>query len=71
VYGSPSEQLRDELWEELSDFNQHNDRLWLLAGDFNDTKSLDERPHCGEGLARICSKFSNWIENNGMFDLGY
>ncbi|KAJ8434321.1 LOW QUALITY PROTEIN: hypothetical protein Cgig2_024064 [Carnegiea gigantea] len=71
VYGSPNEQLRDELWEKLSDFNQHNDRPWLLAGDFNDTKLLEEGLRCDEGLARRCFKFIRWIENNGLFDLGF
>ena len=45
--------------------------LWLLAGDFNETSSLDERNHGGPDMQRRCNRFTYWIENNGLLDLGY
>ena len=71
VYGSQIESFRDGLWDELSTFILNNTRPWLLASDFNDTKSLEERMHCGQGLARRCTKFNHWIKNNGLIDLGF
>ena len=52
IYGSPCEQLGDELWDKLSEFNHYKDHPWLLARDFNNTKSLKGRHNCGESLAR-------------------
>jgi len=43
----------------------------LLAGDFNETKSLEERDHDGDDMLRRCLKFNNFIENNGLIDLGF
>jgi len=43
---------------------------WLLPGDFNETRSLDERDHGGGDMARRCSRFNNWVEINGLVDLG-
>ncbi|KAJ8446976.1 hypothetical protein Cgig2_006604 [Carnegiea gigantea] len=44
---------------------------WLLAGDFNETRSLEEHEHRGNDMIRRCTSFANWIENNGLIDLGY
>ncbi|KAJ8424220.1 hypothetical protein Cgig2_011631 [Carnegiea gigantea] len=43
---------------------------WLLAGDYNETRTLDERDHSGLDMARHCSKFNNGIENNALIDTG-
>ncbi|KAJ8444644.1 hypothetical protein Cgig2_023707 [Carnegiea gigantea] len=69
VYGSPQEVTRNELWHKLSDFAQANNRPWMLAGDFNDTRDMEERMNCGDDLARRCLNFNHWIENNGFIDL--
>ena len=44
---------------------------WLLAGDFNETRSLNERDHGGPDMARGCPKCNNWIENNALINLGF
>ena len=43
---------------------------WLLARDFIDTISLEERNHGGIEILRHYEKFNHWIENNGFIDLG-
>jgi len=47
IHGSPHTQIRDILWQELHQFATTCRLPWLLAGDFNDTTSLDERNHSG------------------------
>ena len=51
--------------------NDHINVPWMLAGDFNETRSLEERDHGGKEMARRCAKFNNWIENNGLLDMGF
>ena len=39
---------------------------WLLVGDINETKSLDERDHGGDEMRIRCTNFTNFIENNAF-----
>jgi len=41
---------------------------WLLAGNFNEITSLEERKHGESDMLRRCAKFKHWIENNGLID---
>jgi len=43
----------------------------MLAGDFSETRLLHERDHGGDDMMHRCARFANWIENNGLTDLGY
>ena len=71
VYASPNELVRQSLWLELNAFGQHCDVPWLLAGDFNETRTVEERCNCSDELARRCNKFDAWIESNSLIDLGF
>ncbi|KAJ8423447.1 hypothetical protein Cgig2_008936 [Carnegiea gigantea] len=71
IYGSPNEVSRQNLWTALTTFNSSNSLPWLLVGDFNDTKSMEERLNCSNNLSRRCALFNYWIENNGLIDLGF
>lgn len=71
VYASPHDQYRETFWEDMSTFNQLNTLPWLLAGDFNETRSMSERVNCGEELQCRCTNFNNWINNNSFHDLGF
>jgi len=71
VYANPNETLRQELWAELSSFGCHCDSPWLLAGDFNETKNMQERFNYSEDLSRRCNNFNLWIEINHLLDLGF
>ncbi|KAJ8440029.1 hypothetical protein Cgig2_020517 [Carnegiea gigantea] len=71
IYANPHESRREELWTDLEDFSRTNTTPWLLAGDFNETRNMEERRNYSEGLQRRCAKFDHWIENNGLMDLGY
>ncbi|XP_074306224.1 uncharacterized protein LOC141641463 [Silene latifolia] len=63
VYASPDPTNRRELWSELENFARMNNRPWIMAGDFNETRSLSERHGGNESMARRCERFNNWIEN--------
>ncbi|XP_021762980.1 uncharacterized protein LOC110727706 [Chenopodium quinoa] len=38
IYASPDPSKRTELWNELAEFANRNNKPWLLAGDFNETR---------------------------------
>ena len=59
IYASPHPFVREELWEKLEARASTVNRPWLLAGDFNETRSLAERDHGGSDMPRRCSKFNN------------
>ncbi|KAJ8435531.1 hypothetical protein Cgig2_014450 [Carnegiea gigantea] len=44
---------------------------WLLASDFNEPISLEERYGTGIEMQRHCDKFKFWITNNALIDLGF
>ena len=54
VYASPHSHIREVLWQQLHSFAVDYRKPWLLAGDFNETVSLEERNHggpiCGGGV---------------------
>jgi len=55
----------------MNDFSANNSQPWLLAGDFNETKSMEERRNYSVDLLRRCTHFGNWIESNALIDLGF
>lgn len=42
IYGNPNPRIRDTLWEDLESVAENNRKGWMVAGDCNDTVSLDE-----------------------------
>ncbi|KAJ8431281.1 hypothetical protein Cgig2_007614 [Carnegiea gigantea] len=71
VYGNPHVQVRERLWTELHQFSAQCSIPWLVARDFNETTSMEERNHGGSDTLRRCTKFKFWIENTGLIDLGF
>ncbi|XP_074289227.1 uncharacterized protein LOC141614378 [Silene latifolia] len=71
VYASPDPSNRRELWVELENFARNNNQPWLLAGDFNETRSLSERQGGDSNMARRCENFNNWIENCVLLKLAF
>ncbi|KAJ8424240.1 LOW QUALITY PROTEIN: hypothetical protein Cgig2_023861 [Carnegiea gigantea] len=52
IYTSPHTSTREELWEKLEERASSINCPWLLTGDFNKTRSLEERDHGGPFMAR-------------------
>ncbi|XP_074300458.1 uncharacterized protein LOC141631726 [Silene latifolia] len=71
VYASPDPTNRKELWSELENFAKSNNRPWLLAGDFNETRYLSERHGEDANMARRCENFNNWIDNCDLIELAF
>ncbi|XP_074318276.1 uncharacterized protein LOC141655076 [Silene latifolia] len=71
VYASPDPTNRRELWRELENFARTNNRPWLLAGDFNETRHLNERHGVDANMARRCENFINWIDNCDLIELAF
>lgn len=63
--------MRRDLWRELENVKNNFNGLWLLGGDFNETRSIIERHGGGSEMQRRYLNFSNWMEDNGLLDLGF
>ncbi|KAL8143889.1 hypothetical protein V2J09_016921 [Rumex salicifolius] len=70
IYANPKPAMREYLWHHLLEVAADNDLPWLLLGDFN-TANLEERTGNFDELRRRCARFSNWIEEMNLLDLGY
>ncbi|KAL7226194.1 hypothetical protein ACSBR1_021345 [Camellia fascicularis] len=77
VYASPSSVKRDELWEQLEAIAQYTTDPWLVAGDFNDfTSPNDKRSFHGRSHQNLSqdqrrsSKFNDRINHCKLMDLG-
>ncbi|KAL8152276.1 LOW QUALITY PROTEIN: hypothetical protein V2J09_010036 [Rumex salicifolius] len=43
IYASPNPTCREELWSRLLNFSASNNLPWMMIGDFNETRCLEER----------------------------
>ncbi|XP_022019330.1 uncharacterized protein LOC110919364 [Helianthus annuus] len=65
VYAPQSTVAKRQLWEEISVLINSYDGQWVLAGDFNVVRSLDERKH--SKFKKACAEnFNNFIFENGL-----
>ncbi|XP_074277180.1 uncharacterized protein LOC141600825 [Silene latifolia] len=71
VYASPDPTNRRELWTEFENFARNNNHPWMLARDFNETRTMEERHGGDQNMARRCDKFNNWIENCELIKLAF
>ncbi|KAL7254135.1 hypothetical protein ACSBR1_008521 [Camellia fascicularis] len=75
VYANPNPRIREELWDSLENIAPTNQLPWLLAGDFNDHASPEEKrsystnQNLSQSLSRS-RKFVNHINNCNLLDLG-
>lgn len=71
IYASPDPSNRHELWRELSDFARNNDKPWLLAGDFNDTRYGWERSSACADTIRRSERFNHWVESSQLLEVEF
>lgn len=71
IYASPDSSLRKDLWKELEAIKANYSGSWLLAGDFNETMTMNERNGVNNSeMIRRCREFSQWVNDNDLIDLG-
>ncbi|XP_021861386.2 uncharacterized protein [Spinacia oleracea] len=71
IYASPDPTRRQDLWRELENFAQSNDKPWLLARDFNETRFGWERSSSCSETSRRSRRFNHWIENNQLLEIEF
>lgn len=71
IYGSPSPQHRNKLWDDLGQDQRRIRGPWMAIGDFNSITSIDEVSNQETFVASRCSRFNEWLENEGMVDIGF
>ncbi|KAL7165460.1 hypothetical protein ACSBR2_041194 [Camellia fascicularis] len=79
VYANPNSRMRDELWEGLESVAQNTHEPWLVAGDFNDYSSSEEKRSFSvtqnqsqnvSQTRRRSKKFAERINDCNLMDMG-
>jgi hypothetical protein len=70
VYASPKEDLRKEMWLKLKHIGQTMLEGWMIAGDFNDIATQDEKKGGAPVSLRKCNNFLDNINECKLIDLG-
>ncbi|XP_021751152.1 uncharacterized protein LOC110716815 [Chenopodium quinoa] len=71
VYASPDPLKRRELWDELRSFEASHEKLWLVAGDFNDTRFPSERNKSCRETNRRSALFNEWINDMELLEVEF
>ncbi|XP_019160127.1 PREDICTED: uncharacterized protein LOC109156749 [Ipomoea nil] len=71
VYGSPTHHLRRRLWRDLRQSSRSITGPWLTAGDFNSVVQREETMNYSSFSSQRSSDFVNWIQEEGLIDLGF
>lgn len=67
---SPCEELRSQLWSKLKNFANANHDKWLVAEDFNDIASPNEKQGGAPTNIRKCNTFVDRISSCNLMDMG-
>jgi exonuclease III len=70
VYASPRDELRRDLWDTLTIMSRNISGSWLIAGDFNDIASPDEKKGGAAVSQRKCNIFLDNINACKLMDVG-
>lgn len=71
VYASPDPTKRRELWNELREFASTNNKPWLIAGDFNDTRFPSERNRSFSETDRRSARFNDWVDEMNLIEIEF
>ncbi|XP_021835969.1 uncharacterized protein [Spinacia oleracea] len=71
IYASLDPSRRQDLWRELEEFATRNNKQWLLAGDFNETRFGWERSSSCAETTRRSNHFNQWVENNQLLEIEF
>ena len=71
IYASPVPTVRKQLWINLNRLALGMGDPWLIGGDFNAFIHASEKMGGSSRRQGTCSLFSEWINNNSLYDLGF
>ncbi|XP_010675063.1 uncharacterized protein LOC104891112 [Beta vulgaris subsp. vulgaris] len=71
VYASPDPTRRHDLWRELKDFAAQNNKPWLIAGDFNETRFPSERNTSCSETTRRSARFNDWVDEMDLLEIEF
>ncbi|XP_071695781.1 uncharacterized protein [Rutidosis leptorrhynchoides] len=65
----PHEDIKKRLFlESLENLMNYDNESWVLCGDFNEVRNIDERKNCEFNLRRA-NRFNNFIANSGLLEV--
>ncbi|KAF7154153.1 hypothetical protein RHSIM_Rhsim01G0092300 [Rhododendron simsii] len=71
IYGCPSREGRDQVWENLKCIGQSETLPWLCIGDFNEVLSIGDKVGGNLPSQRRLSSFHEMLNECGLVDLGF
>ncbi|KAG5553067.1 hypothetical protein RHGRI_011057 [Rhododendron griersonianum] len=71
IYGSPSREGRDQVWEEIKCIGCSESLPWLCIGDFNEVLSTSDKVGGSIPNPRRLSSFHEMLTTCGLVDLGF
>jgi hypothetical protein len=71
IYASPSFESRLELWDHLASYAATHSLPWLVAGNFNEILSSNEKFNTTPASQRRMSTFRNCLNTCNLLDLGF
>ncbi|XP_072058021.1 uncharacterized protein [Arachis hypogaea] len=71
VYASPHENIRKELWEQLTQIGNGMREPWMLIGDFNEIADPTEKKGGSKSNSQECRRFKKRMNECKVMDLGF
>ncbi|XP_061351262.1 uncharacterized protein LOC133296317 [Gastrolobium bilobum] len=71
IYANPRLEKRKELWDTVRRQHAMIQEPWMLAGDFNDIVSTEEKRGGAPVDLNVCATFGSVLDNCQLLDLGY
>ncbi|XP_061347266.1 uncharacterized protein LOC133292825 [Gastrolobium bilobum] len=69
VYGSPREDERHVMWDDVKQLSLNVNLPWILAGDFNDIKCMGEKKGGSQPDSNKCDRFAGFLNDCHVDDL--
>ncbi|XP_061372079.1 uncharacterized protein LOC133314599 [Gastrolobium bilobum] len=69
VYGSPREDERQVMWDDVKQLSLNVNLPWILAGDFNDIKCMGEKKGGSQPDSNKCDRFAGFLNDCHVDDL--
>ncbi|XP_071699284.1 uncharacterized protein [Rutidosis leptorrhynchoides] len=68
VYGPHNDEKKRDIWASLENIMEYEDVAWVLCGDFNEVRNIDERKNC-IFHERRADNFNNFINKSNLIEI--